>query len=80
MLKLDANANHQWLRSMGSISIDRGYSVTIDLTRNAYVTGYYSGTVDFDPDIPTVNLTAKGDDDVLFRNWMLEEIRYGPYP
>lgn len=53
--KLDTAGNFQWAKSIGNSSIDRGISIATDYFSNAYVTGVFSGTVDFDPDATAVN-------------------------
>ncbi len=56
--KLDTAGNFEWAVSMGASGIDKGYSVSADAAGNVYATGYFVGTVDFDPSAGTYNLTA----------------------
>jgi hypothetical protein len=63
--KLDPSGNFIWAKSFGEISQDRGSSIAVDASGNVYTTGYYAGTVDFDPGAGTVNLTSAGDFDVF---------------
>jgi pimeloyl-ACP methyl ester carboxylesterase len=58
--KLDASGNFLWAKKMGGISWDQGSSIAVDANRNVYTTGYFFGTVDFDPGSSTYNLTATG--------------------
>jgi len=58
--KLDSNGNFLWAKGFGSVNLDNGWSVTIDLNGNIYSTGRFEGTVDFDPGIGTSNLTSSG--------------------
>ncbi|MBL7937009.1 MAG: hypothetical protein JNM51_14475, partial [Bacteroidia bacterium] len=63
--KLDGNGNFIWAKSIGGISTDIAYAIAIDALGKIYTTGYYSGTVDFDPNAGTSNLTSVGGDDVF---------------
>jgi Ig-like domain CHU_C associated/Secretion system C-terminal sorting domain/SprB repeat/Beta-propeller repeat/Bacterial Ig-like domain (group 2) len=61
--KLDASGNFVWARSMGGTNLEEGYSIAIDISGNIYTTGYFNGTVDFDPGAGTFNLTSNGGND-----------------
>ncbi|MBI1317328.1 MAG: hypothetical protein GC168_00075 [Candidatus Hydrogenedens sp.] len=63
--KLDTSGNLVWARGMGGTSLDRGISIVVDGAGNVYTTGYFSGTVDFDPGAGTVNLTSAGSYDIF---------------
>ena len=59
ILKLDSNGNFMWVKSMGSNGGDGGLDLAIDNSNNVYTTGYFTGTVDFDPGVIGVyNLTS----------------------
>jgi gliding motility-associated-like protein len=47
--KLDANGNFVWAKSIGSNLHDAARSIALDASDNVYVTGFFSGIVDFDP-------------------------------
>ncbi len=55
----------QWAKSIGGTSSDEAYSVAVDAAGNVYTTGYYNGTVDFDPGTGVFNLTSAGYQDVF---------------
>lgn len=63
--KLDANGNFIWAKSMGGVSTDYGYAITLDASENIYTTGDFRGTADFDPDTGIVNLTGAGNIDIF---------------
>ncbi len=48
---------------IGGVGDDAGRAVTTDGAGNAYVTGNFSGTVDFDPSAGVTNLTSDGGSD-----------------
>lgn len=63
--KLDIGGNFLWGRHFSSAGRNRAESITIDGNDNIYITGYFEGTVDFDPGAGTSNLTSIGDRDVF---------------
>ena len=64
--KLDASGNFVWARSMGGTSGGAGSGITVAVDGSVYTTGYFDGTVDFDPGGGTFNLTATGSSDDIF--------------
>ncbi len=54
-----------WARKMGSSQSDVGFDVAADAAGNSYITGYYRGTVDFDPGAGVSKLTSAGDRDIF---------------
>ncbi len=62
--KLDSNGNYVWAKSLGANLWDTGYSLALDSNANIYSTGYFEGTVDFDPGAGTANLTSAGSDEI----------------
>lgn len=65
VLKLDANGNYVWAKSMGGSSHDAGKSIAVDVLGNTYITGYFYATADFDPGAGDKNLTAVGYYDIF---------------
>lgn len=62
ILKLDTNGDFLWAKKFGGFDTK---SITIDVFRNIYSTGAFSGTADFDPGISVHNLTSIGVQDVF---------------
>ena len=63
--KFDSTGNFKWTRTLGGIEWDYGHGVAVDGLGNAYVTGCFSGTVDFDPGSGVDNHTSNGYCDVF---------------
>lgn len=66
--KFDNTGLVTWAKKAGSTGVDIGKSISIGANGNAYITGQFSGTVDFDPDAgatDTVYLTSNGGTDVF---------------
>ena len=51
--EFDSRGNYVWATSFGSTSDDGGEGILVDGSNNIYLTGYFWGTVDFDPDPTT---------------------------
>jgi hypothetical protein len=63
VLKLDSSGNLVWAKNMGGTGYNVARSIALDLHENIYMSGYYSGTSDFDPGLSTVSLTSTGSND-----------------
>ena len=64
--KLDSTGTFVWAKQLSGTGFESGYSVAVDSSGNVYTTGNFSGTVDFDPGLGTVNLTpAAGNNDAF---------------
>ena len=62
--KLDANGNFVWAKGMLGTMKSRAYVLDLDSVGNLYFTGFFQGTVDFDPNSGTTNLTSNGNHDL----------------
>src|ERR1051325_1594529 len=57
--KLNKHGNFLWAKQIGgNLSAEQAFSIAIDGLNNIYITGYFEGTVDFDPGAGIFNLTA----------------------
>ncbi|MBX2979448.1 MAG: SBBP repeat-containing protein [Flavobacteriales bacterium] len=54
-----------WAGSMGGTGLDRGLSIAVDAAGNTYTTGFFQGTVDFDPGPGTFEMVSAGGYDVF---------------
>lgn len=62
--KLDTAGNYVWHKQIGSTGDDQPKGVSVDPFGNISVTGYYNGTVDFNPGAGITNLTSAGGGDI----------------
>ena len=60
VMKLDTNANFQWVRQMGGAERDEARDLSIDTAGRVYTTGFFNGTADFDPSAALLNLSTAG--------------------
>jgi hypothetical protein len=60
ILKLDSSGNFVWAKAIAGTA---GYSIALDASANVYTTGYFSGTIDFNPNAGTVFLSSHGSTD-----------------
>lgn len=58
--KLDSGGNYLWAKSVPATA---GLGIAVDPMQNAYTTGVFSGTVDFDPGTGVANRTGAGFND-----------------
>ncbi len=61
--KLDSSGQLIWAKSLDGSALTWPTSVLVDDSLNVYLTGFFRGTTDFDPNAGTFNLTANGMDD-----------------
>ncbi|HAS46090.1 MAG TPA: hypothetical protein DCS93_36755 [Microscillaceae bacterium] len=57
--KYSNQGEYIWAYRIGGTARDEAYSITIDTDNNIYITGFFEGTVDFDPGNGTSQLTSR---------------------
>ncbi len=65
ILKLNSMGNFVWAKSFIGVTDCMPSSITIDNNGNVYSSGYYGGTVDFDPGVLVYNMVAVGAVDIF---------------
>lgn len=60
---------YQWAFKIGSANEDVGFGVTTDGSGNAFITGSFQNTADFNPSATINNLTAVGDKDIFLAKY-----------
>lgn len=63
--KLNASGFLVWAKKIGSTLEDKSTSIAMDKNNNIYISGYFNGTVDFDPGSATTNLISFGQTDIF---------------
>jgi len=58
--KYNSNGILLWSSQVGGTSTENSYSIKTDILGNIYTTGYFQGTIDFDPGTNSFNMTATG--------------------
>lgn len=58
--KYNASGDYLWAVNVGNSSDEMVNKITVDASGNVYATGYFFGTVDFDPGATAQNLTCIG--------------------
>jgi hypothetical protein len=69
LTKYDSAGNYQWTRVVGGTSADGGKAITVDSSDNIYVSGYFSGTADFDPGTGTDSRDSVGSNDIFLTKY-----------
>lgn len=63
--KLNSNGDFMWVKSIGGTNYEKSISITVDDYGNVYSTGFFKGTVDFNPGVGINNLTSFGSRDIF---------------
>ncbi len=65
LVKTSAQGNFLWAKNFGGSGEDIPSEIVLDQAGNAYITGTFVGTADFNPDAGVTNLTSAGMEDVF---------------
>jgi len=66
LTKINYNGSYGFTKTMGGTDRDFAQSVAVDGNNNVYITGYFRGTADFNPDITvTDNHLSAGEEDIF---------------
>lgn len=65
IVKFNELGDFVWGKNIGGTTWDNGVFIRTDSQENVYLTGSFTGTVDFDPGLKTFNLISKGDRDIF---------------
>ena len=65
LTKFNSKGEYIWAKSIGGSGSDIAYQLKLDGAGNPYLTGSFEGTVDFDPNAATKNLTSEGMGDIF---------------
>jgi len=69
LAKYNSSGTYVWAKGIGSTSTEVGTRIKANSSGDVIVTGYFRGTVDFDPSSSTTNLTSNGYEDVFFAKY-----------
>ena len=64
--KLDQNGLFSYVQQMGGTGYEIPYAMSMTNNGNTFLTGYFTGTADFDPTIGTANITSNGGSSDIF--------------
>lgn len=67
VVSLDTSSSFNWAKTFSEATIGNAScdAIFMDQSSNIYITGNFQGTIDFDPNAGTSNLTAQGSQDVF---------------
>lgn len=70
LTKADDSGNLLWVKSIGGIGADNVMAIAaLESTGEIFITGYFTGTCDFDPDVTDFNLTSIGNEDIFIAKY-----------
>ncbi len=80
MSKLSPSGTFVWASKIGGTSNDVGNALVVDASNNVYVTGYFAGTADMDPQaVSSWTMTTNGQDDMFLVKLSQSGVGIGEY-
>lgn len=70
IMKQDPKGNLIWAKQIGNSNQEASSFIKLDNSGNVYITGYFSGTVDFDPNNGIANMSSS-DNTILYKDAFL---------
>lgn len=70
--KLSNEGLFVWAKAMGGYELEAGQGIVYNSDSHIFLTGNFQGTVDFDPDTTTYNMTSMGDYDIFTGKYDLD--------
>ena len=67
VMKLDADGAYQWAKQIGGTGPEYARGIAVDSSGNVFTTGYFQGSVDFDPGSATSTLASAGGNDAFLQ-------------
>ncbi len=64
--RINPNGSYGWTRRIGGVESDESYGITTDPSGSVYVTGYFSGSVDFGVDFGTADINSSAGNEDIF--------------
>ena len=69
LAKYDSAGNLLWAKAIGGLGYETGYRLTVSSNGVSGITGYFTGTADFDPSGSLASFTSSGYDDVFIATY-----------
>jgi len=66
---VDNSGNFLWAKTVGGPGDDIVRSISVSPTQSVFLTGYFTGTVDFDPSASVSNVTSAGSNDIFVHKY-----------
>ncbi len=72
LAKYDSTGNYMWAHGFGGSGFDKGAALALNQQGDIYVTGYFEGSIDFDPGAGSTWLNTNGNADVFANKYNKE--------